>query len=152
MRDALRFSLIKKLSLIGLAGVLSGCMVVRPYDRDRPRDDTPPYGWYDLWFQDAEVYCEYSVADQISHWTLVANPDTTDGPGEIDDVYASIEGSYLYSYNAVFHLAPVSEGEWRASFDNIGTPENSYHCINSYDFLFTAYDYSGYQVAQWVEW
>ena len=151
-KDVMMKSLIKVAAIGGITALVGGCLVLVEHPSDRGSHYTHFPGVYDVWFNDAAVYCEYSVGDQISHWTLVANPDTTYGPDEIEDVYASIEGSELYSYNTVFSLAPVAQDEWRVSFDNIGSPENSYHCANSYDFLFRAYDYADHPAAEWVVW
>jgi len=135
-----------------MASMLGGCILVLDDGRNSDSYHDGNYGFYEMWFNDASVYCEYNVTEEVSRWTLVANPDTSEGERAIADVCASIEGSYLHTYTNLFHLAPVSEGEWRVSFDNIGTPDNSYHCMNSYDFVFTAYDYDGYQVSEWVRW
>ena len=142
----------ESVAALAVMSMLGGCVVV--VEGPPWHDSDPPqhYGHYDMWFNDAAVYCEYSVSEQLSHWTLVANPDTSYGPAEIEEVYTVIDGSYLYTSTNLFWLAPVEEGEWRATFDNIGTPENSYHCINSYDFLFAAYDYEGRVVSRVVEW
>lgn len=138
--------------LLLLCSSLSGCILVVESSGRASYHDSDFYDASEIWFNDVAVYCEYSVGDQISRWTLVANPDTSHGHSEIEDVYASIEGSYVYSYNSIFNLVPVEPGEWRVSIDNIGTPENSYHCANSYDFIFTAYNYGGYGVSEWVVW
>ncbi len=134
---------IRQLGLVASTALLGGCFIFI---------EEPPYRSYDMWFEDATVYCEYNVEEQISSWTLVTNVDTSYGPGQIEDVYATIDGSYLYTFVNTFHLRPVGEDEWRVSFDNVGTTSDSYHCLNTYDFLFTAYDFEGHYVSTWERW
>jgi hypothetical protein len=118
------------------------------------RDDFGPYQGYDyeIWFNSANIYCEYDTEHQRSHWTLVGTPDTSYGTDEIESVWVDILGSYLYTYVNQFELTPQVNADWRYSFDNQGSPENSYHCANHYEFEFTAYDYDGYYTSTWVEW
>ena len=118
------------------------------------RGDFGPYRGYEytMWFNDANVYCEYDTEHQRSNWTLLGTPDTSYGGDEIESVWVEILGSYLYTYVNQFELAPQTNGEWRYSFDNQGSPESSYHCSNYYEFEFTAYDYDGYYTSTWVEW
>jgi len=151
-RDALK-QLIEYLAACSVAVMLGGCFIVLE-EPHRGGDGFGPHNGYvyNMWFNDAAVYCQYDVAEHISHWTLAANPDTSYGIDEIEDVYAEIDGSFLHTSVSLFHLSPVGEDEWRTTFDNIGTPDNSYHCSNQYNFLFTAYDYDGHYTSTWVEW
>ena len=109
-------------------------------------------GSYNMWFNDADVYCEYDTEDRRSTWTLVASPDTSYGTDEIESVWVEILGSYAHTYVNYFEMTPQPNDEWRYSFDNQGGPEVSYHCGNYYEFEFTAYNYSGYYTATWVGW
>ena len=151
MQKGASIKTLEQLAALILGIMLGGCVVVL---EDRDRSQFGPYqGYgYEIWFNDADVYCQYDVADQISQWTLVANPDTSYGVDEIEDVYGEIDGSFLHTSVSLFRLSPVSEEEWQVTFDNIGNPDNSYHCANRYDFLFTAYDYDGHYASTWVEW
>ena len=151
-RDALK-TVIEYLALSSVVVMLGGCVVVVEAPPRGSGGFGPYKGYtYEMWFNDADVYCQYDVANQLSHWTLVANPDTSYGVDEIEDVYAQIDGSFLHTSVSLFQLAPVGHEEWRTTFDNIGNPDNSYHCSNQYDFIFTAYDYDGYYTSTWVEW
>jgi hypothetical protein len=105
-----------------------------------------------MWFNDADVYCEYDSEHRRSKWTLVASADTSYGTDELESVWVEILGSYLYTYVNYFELTPQSNDEWRYSFDNQGGPESSYHCANYYEFEFTAYDYDGFYTTTWVDW
>ena len=140
--------------LVGLSLCLTGCIFVVPVPDDNSRSAngwTRDY-WYEMWFNDADIYCEYDAADTRSSWTFIAFPDTSYGTDEIEDVYVDIGGSYPYTYINSFRLLPDDNEEWRVSFDNIGSPENSYHCSNHYEFEFIVYDYDGYYASTWVDW
>ena len=130
---------------------LGGCIWT---DRDRSRRYVDPYETvlYEMWFDDADIYCQYETQHQRSTWTLVAIPDTSYGFDEIESVWVEIVGSYLYTNVNHFELTPYPDGYWRYVFDNQGSPEGSYHCGNAYEFEFTAYDYNGYYTTTWVEW
>jgi hypothetical protein len=139
-----------ELALLLVCVVASGCVVVLD---DYDRDFGPYRGYsYAMWFNDADVYCEYNTTDQRSTWTLVASPDTSYGEDEIEEVHVEILGSYLYSYKTYYFLTPQANGKWRYSFDNQGPIGTAYHCGSSYDFEFTAYDYDGYYTSTGVEW
>ena len=58
-----------------------------------------------MWFNDANVYCEYDTEHQRSNWTLLGTPDTSYGGDEIESVWVEILGSYLYTYVNQFELA-----------------------------------------------
>jgi hypothetical protein len=142
-------------SKVLLTGVIclgiAGCIWT---PRETQHRDFGPYrGYeYEIWFNKANIYCEYDTEHRRSKWTLVGTPDTSYGNDEIESVWVEILGSYLYTYVNQFELAPQTNGEWRYSFDNQGSPESSYHCSNYYEFEFTAYDYDGYYTSTWVEW
>mgnify|MGYP003660286382 FL=1 len=148
-RNVLNLSPPKLLILLACA-LTSGCIVVVD---DYEREFGPYDGYtYSIWFNDADVYCEYDTTHQRSTWTVVASPDTSYGEDEIEDVYVEILGSYVYSYQTYFLLTPQGNGEWRRSFDNQGPIGAAYHCASSYYFEFTAYDYDGYYGSTGVEW
>jgi hypothetical protein len=139
-----------ELGILLVCALTSGCVVVTD---DYRRDFGPYNGYtYNMWFNDADVYCEYDTEHRRSKWTLLASPDTSYGTDEIESVWVEILGSYAYTYVNYFELTPQSNEEWRYSFDNQGGPEVSYHCGNYYEFEFTAYDYNGYYTATWVGW
>ncbi len=139
--------------LIALALTANACIVVveDEHGRDSSFGSTYEYG-YSMWFNDANVYCEYDAVDNWSRWTFVASPDTSWGEDEIDEVYVDILGAYAYTYTNWFQLTPRGHGEWAVSFDNYGGAGNSYYCGSSYDFQFTAYDYDDYYTITWVYW
>ena len=144
----------KKISLfLVIMLVCSGC-IVRIADDGSRHDSSSPYDGYsyNMWFNDADVYCEYDAVDSWSRWTMTASPDTSYGDGEIADVYVDIVGSYSYTYVNSWRLTPQGNGRWAVSFDNYGGHGTSYYCGSSYDFQFTAYDYEGYYTTTWYYW
>ena len=131
---------------------LVGCVVwYEDSDPSRSRQDYSYYN-YDMWFEDAEVYCEYDAIGGGSLWTLRAYPTTLWGYDEIAEVYVYIAGSYLYTYVNSFRLTPGAYGVWTYSFYNYGGYGDSYYCGSSYDFEFTAYDYYDNFVTTWYYW
>jgi hypothetical protein len=146
-----RRNVLKLAEVMLLLGIMTtlGCIYVPP---EHSHHDSWHTHESDLWFNDADVYCEYNGSESRSTWTFIASPDSFYGPQEIEDVYVDILGSYLYSYVTSFRLTPTSETTWQYSFDNQGSPENSYHCGNHYEFEFVAYDYYGYYTATGVVW
>ena len=144
-------TLTKNLVIGGLCVFLNACVIAVD---DRHRSDFGSYGdhSYAMWFDDADIYCEYDSLHQRSKWTLVAAANTSYGPAEVESIWVEILGSYLHTYVSVFELTPALNGEWMYSFDNQGSPEGSYHCMNYYEFEFVAYDYDGYYTSTWVSW
>ena len=108
--------------------------------------------YYDLWFEEVEVYCEYDPVDPGSLWTVVATVDSLAGYDEIDEVYVTIAGSFSYTYVNSFRLTPNSFGTWSYSFYNHGSLGTSYYCGSRYDFEFVAYDDYNNYVTMWYYW
>ena len=148
---------IKKSALKFLHSIVALCLLLGSGCVWWVVDDTssgshPHYDYYEMWFQDVDVYCEYNAIEEGSYWTVVAMPESTGGYDEIDEVYVEIAGSYTYTYANSFRLTPNSYGTWSYSFYNYGSAGNSYYCGSQYDFEFIAYDDYNNYVTMWYYW